>query len=307
LSADGANSYSWSPQTGLNSTSGEVVIANPSETTAYTIEGTDENGCTNTTSVNVQVSDLPLANAGPDQTLCSGSSTVLFGAGPFDAEFSWSPTIGLDDPTTAMPEASPGATTTYTLTVTDVNGCVNTDEVTITVITVVADFFADPITGNAPIDITFENNSSNAIFFEWDYGDGNTETTTLGITENSYEDNGSFVVTLVAIGPNGCSDTTSFTIVLQEPFFLMIPNIFTPNGDGINEFFELDVRGVSSIEVNVYNRWGNLVHTHNGVNGRWNGTHNGVRCADGVYFYTVSLTTLEGEQQQHNGSVTLLR
>lgn len=307
LTASGGSTYSWSPQSGLNNTTGENVIASPSETTTYTVEGTDDNGCTSTTSLTVLVSDLPLANAGPDQTLCSGSSTVLFGAGPFGAEFSWSPSEGLDDPNTAMPVASPGATTTYTLTVTDVNGCTNTDEVTITTITVVADFFADPETGNAPIDITFDNNSSNASFFEWDYGDGNTENTTLAITENSYEENGNFLVTLIAIGPNGCSDTTTITIVLQEPFFLMIPNIFTPNGDGMNEFFELDVRGVSSIEVNVYNRWGTLMHTHSGVNGQWDGTNNGVRCADGVYFYTVILTTLEGEQQKHNGTITLLR
>jgi len=308
LNASGGVGYVWSPSTGLNTAIGSSVSASPISTSTYTITGTGANGCTNTTQVTVNVSDLPDADAGLDQTVCAGTAAQLLGTSSVGISYSWSPTTGLNNPNSQNPLATPSQTTTYTLTVTDINGCTNTDEVTISVISVIADFTATPETGFAPLTITFTNNSSNnAVFYQWDYGDGNVETTSALITEHLYEQNGTYTVVLTATDANGCSGTMSVQLTLQEPFSLLIPNIFTPNGDGQNDIFQPEVFGVKSFEVNIYDRWGTIVHTYSGANGKWDGTKNGMRCSDGVYFYTIELTTSSSENQSHSGTITLLR
>jgi gliding motility-associated-like protein len=308
LTALGGIGYIWSPPVGLNTVIGPTVTASPVVTQSYTVTGTDALGCSNTAEVLVTVSDLPDADAGIDQQICAGSIAQLIGTSAVGIDYSWSPNTGLNNSNIQNPVASPNQTTTYTLTVTDANGCTNTDEVTVTVFSVIADFTADPETGLAPLEITFTNNSSsNAQLFTWDYGDETTEITTAFVTQHFYESNGTYTVTLTVTDINGCSDTYSVNIVLQEPFSLFIPNIFTPNGDGTNDIFQPEVRGVTAFEVDIFDRWGTIVHNYSGANGRWDGTKNGIRCSDGVYFYVINLTTTERENQSHKGTITLLR
>ena len=131
LSATGAISYEWSPATGLSSTNVPTPIASPTETTTYTVTGTDVNGCTATDEVTVIVGGNAQANAGTDVEVCLGSATQLNASG--GVIYSWSPTTGLDNPNVANPMASPNSTTTYTVTVTNLDGCIGTDQVTVTV------------------------------------------------------------------------------------------------------------------------------------------------------------------------------
>ena len=126
----GGVSYSWSPSTGLNNTTANSVKASPSVTTAYTVTITDVNGCVNKDSVIVTVNPLPVANAGPDVTLCPGELTVLTASG--GVAYSWSPQTGLSATAGSSVNANPAATTTYIVVVTDVNGCTDSDTITVT-------------------------------------------------------------------------------------------------------------------------------------------------------------------------------
>jgi hypothetical protein len=133
--------YSWSPATGLDDPTLANPTASPAATTTYTVTVTDENGCEGSDSMTLTVNPNPTADAGPDVTINEGDSTVIGGSptgsgGTPPYTYSWSPTTGLDDPTLPNPTASPLATTTYTVTVTDANGCEDTDSMTVTVITV---------------------------------------------------------------------------------------------------------------------------------------------------------------------------
>lgn len=121
LSVQGAVSYSWSPATGLNTTVGTPVVATPPITTTYTVTGTSNQGCTATTTIQVVVNPLPTSNAGADVLIMQGSSTLLQGSG--GGIYSWTPSTGLSCTNCQNPTASPSVTTTYTLIVTDVNGC----------------------------------------------------------------------------------------------------------------------------------------------------------------------------------------
>ncbi|MCO6499399.1 MAG: PKD domain-containing protein [Vicingus serpentipes] len=130
LGASGGVSYTWTPTTNLSNPNIANPVASPTATTTYTVTGTDAKGCINTANVTVTVNPLPNASAGPDDFICTGSSKNLNATG--GVTYSWSPITGLNNPNIANPVVTPTATTTYTVTVTDVNGCVNTDDVLIT-------------------------------------------------------------------------------------------------------------------------------------------------------------------------------
>jgi gliding motility-associated-like protein len=131
LLATGANSYSWTPATGLSCINCANPTANPTVTTTYTVTGTDGNGCTNTATVTVNVNPLPNVSAGNNVAICSGSSTSLNVTGA--TSYSWTPATGLSCTTCQSPTANPSATTTYTVVGTDANGCIKSATVTVTV------------------------------------------------------------------------------------------------------------------------------------------------------------------------------
>jgi PKD repeat protein len=131
LTATGGTTYVWTPTTGLSDPNIASPVATPAATTTYTVNGTDANGCTGTDAVTVTVSPAAVANAGADTDFCIGGSTTLNGAG--GTSYAWTPATGLSDPAINNPVATPAATTTYTLTVTDANGCIDTDDVEVTV------------------------------------------------------------------------------------------------------------------------------------------------------------------------------
>ena len=132
LTASGATTYSWSPATGLSTTNSAIVTANPAVTTTYTVTGTDGNGCTNSKTVTVTVRALSAISISPAAPfICVGGSVTLTASGA--VSYLWSPSGGLSATNTAVVDADPVVTTTYTVTGTDVNGCTSTNVVTVTV------------------------------------------------------------------------------------------------------------------------------------------------------------------------------
>jgi gliding motility-associated-like protein len=128
------NTYSWSPATGLSSSTSAQPNASPAVTTTYTLTVTNSTtGCTNTDVVIVTVSPLPVTDAGPDRIICAGDSIGIGTALVSGNTYSWSPVAGLSSSTVAQPNASPATTTTYTVIVTNASGCSDTDLVMVTV------------------------------------------------------------------------------------------------------------------------------------------------------------------------------
>ncbi|TNF30640.1 MAG: T9SS type B sorting domain-containing protein, partial [Bacteroidetes bacterium] len=130
LGAIGGVSWSWSPATGLSSTTAQFPTASPSTTTVYTVVADNGNECLATDSVLVVVSPLPQAFAGFDQGVCAGSNAQLNATG--GVTYAWSPIAGLSNPNISNPVVTFASdTVTYTVTVTDAIGCSSTDEVTV--------------------------------------------------------------------------------------------------------------------------------------------------------------------------------
>lgn len=128
------NTYSWSPSTGLNSSTIAQPIASPASTTNYTVTVTGSNGCTATDIVLVSKNVTPpTADAGIDKTLnCTILSTTIGTTAIAGNSYSWSPATGLSSTIIAQPTANPASTITYTVTVTGTNGCTATDIVIVT-------------------------------------------------------------------------------------------------------------------------------------------------------------------------------
>lgn len=121
MSVSGAATYTWSPATALSATTGSTVIASPTVTTTYVVTGVGSNGCIDSTSRMVVVYPLPVITA-TSATICNGSSATVSASGAFT--YTWTPGTGLSATTGASVVASPSDSIMYTITGTDVNGCV---------------------------------------------------------------------------------------------------------------------------------------------------------------------------------------
>ncbi|MBI4945835.1 MAG: gliding motility-associated C-terminal domain-containing protein [Bacteroidetes bacterium] len=132
LTATGATTYTWSPATGLNPTTGTDVTAKPLISTAYTVTGTDINGCTGNQTVTLTVIGASITLTASPIIITPGDSTQLNAAG--GDIYLWSPSTGLNCDTCPNPKGSPNETTDYCVTVIDiVNGCSGNECITITV------------------------------------------------------------------------------------------------------------------------------------------------------------------------------
>lgn len=108
---------------------------------------------------------------------------------------------------------------------------------------------------------------------------------------------------------NGCQSTDS--VIVGNDCYMNIPNVFTPNGDGLNDYFfprSMLTAGLVQFSMNIYNRWGQLIFTTNALDGRgWDGAFNGNPQPEGVYVYIIEGMFKDGQKEKHQGNVTLLR
>ncbi|MBW8050215.1 MAG: hypothetical protein FVQ77_07730 [Cytophagales bacterium] len=141
LNASGGVSYLWSPGNSLSDSTISNPLASPGTTTAYIVDVANPCGFDLDT-ITITVIPLPIANAGPDDSICLGDSAQLTASG--GVSYLWSPGIGLSDPTIANPTASHSSTTTYIVEVSSSFGCVNTDSVIVNVINKPVKATADP-------------------------------------------------------------------------------------------------------------------------------------------------------------------
>lgn len=307
LNATGASTYVWSPGTGLSDPLISNPVANPVTTTLYTVVGTDQNGCHNTSQMTVTVNPLPTAVASTDTILCNGSSITLSASGGI--QYQWSPTTGLSNPNISNPVAGPGSPTTYTVVVTNANGCTDDEDVFVDINPQpVANFEIDSLGRRINCDginVKLVNLSTDALGYEWNLGDGTT--TTNDNPFHQYTFGAQVNIVLIATN-NGCADTMTMHVNFGDlsDYLKGLPNTFTPNDDGINDCFELRKR-LEFAECStwkVYNRWGELVFESEGTEHCWNGKKNGDGdpCPEGTYFYILKV-----KDAAYRGSVMLIR
>ena len=209
----------------------------------------------------------------------------------------------------------------YTVTVNDANGCEAI--ATTNLYTEPIEFDAQVTTINyagpfhGPLNISFIDStlSAESYSFEWIWQDGSIEY----VNGVSQSDNQVFIhqfleteldtnyVSVMLINDiTGCQDSVEFIIEVQG--MPDVVNVFTPNNDGVNEFFLFSEYAMESVDVQIFNRWGQLVKSWVGSDKSWNGTGiDGKDLPEGVYFYVFVGEGVDGHYYDKKGSVTLLR
>jgi len=216
LNASGGGTYSWVPAGGLNCTTCSNPVATPVSSTTYTVIVTDPNGCFSSANVTVTVNALPVANAGADVSICSGTSAQLNASG--GGTYLWMPANGLSNTNISNPVANPSATTTYSLTVTDANGCSNSDVVIVTVNAMPIVAFTAPNVCFNTTPTMFANQSTGATQWLWNFGEPSSapnDTSTVQNPGHTYSSAGIFTVTLVASNQFGCVDSVQQVVFVN--------------------------------------------------------------------------------------------
>ncbi|MFZ5553514.1 MAG: PKD domain-containing protein, partial [Bacteroidota bacterium] len=173
----------------------------------------------------------------------------------------------------------------------------------------VAEFTASPSTTTIlNPDIEFTDLSTGGTSYNWDFGDGDSSNTTGNVT-HVYADTGSYSVTLTVSNQYGCFDQYTLIIDILADFGIYVPNAFTPNGDGVNDFFFPEGVGIdpNNFEFMVFNRWGELIYETQNLYKPWDGTHKGVMSKQDVYVWKVKAFDPFGNQHDYIGHVTLLK
>jgi gliding motility-associated-like protein len=286
------------------------MYANPG-TYTVTHVAYGSNGCNDTIRKPIEIYFLPQALF-YQNTPCVGNGTQFV-----DSTKSLSGSIvnwqwNFGDNTSSSyqnPQHAFASVTNYTvsLVVTTEHGCKDTIQKNVTVIAGPnADFSINPNPVQAQETANFTDLSSgpsSLVDWYWAFGDS-TAANSQNVT-HVYNNQGTMSVLLVVKDINGCLDSArkDITVILLPD----IPTAFTPNGDGQNDLFLVRGGPFKTINVRIYNNWGQLIFETNDQAEGWNGTFNGTEQPLGVFVWVVEVEMFNGEKIKKTGDVTLLR
>ena len=204
----------------------------------------------------------------------------------------------------------------YTVTITDANGCLVSESTG--VLTQPSDFIANvtsDYTGPqaGPFNVIFTDNtvSTDPYNFEWTFADNSTDnypngTSIFNISFDTLDVGLNYIYVTLENEVTGCIDSVGFRIDVQG--IPEIHNVFTPNGDNVNDYFDFEEYAMQEISVKIYNRWGQIVYSWDIPNYKWDGRdYDGRNLSEGVYYYVLSSTGIDSKTYLRKGSITLLR
>ncbi len=311
---DGNYSYNWS--NGLSGSSNAISIN--SDTTITVIVS---DGCT-TPQIQTQISIVALVP--PDLTFTLNQQE---GCEPFVAQFNVPPgtpsgynyswnfgdnfTSAQQDPShtylhygnynVSLTVSYPSATGCSTLI--NFPAAVKVNQVP------VARFIYDPPvpTLNHP-DVFFTDRSTAVSGWNWNFGDQSGDVREQN-PRHTYSDTGLYVVKLYVKSLEGCRDTAYEVVHVTEEMQVFIPNAFTPDGSGVNDYFQVYGVGFSTYEMSIYDRWGKQVHYSKNSEHAWDGTDDSTHkpVPQGVYVYKITITDNNGDVHNKFDHVTLIR
>jgi gliding motility-associated-like protein len=289
--------YSWTP-----SFLGNGPSATTANTGTFSVLVIDQNNCRGTGTVTTVKSNPSVVLGSPDLIICPNECSVITATAtspyqPFT--YSWSNNPADTDDSVLVCTAGQ-----VVVRATDAKGCVTSNTITVVNdVSPVASFTATPSSPVAPgQNINFTSTSTmptgTITTTTWVFGDGNGGSGTP-IT-HAYEETGTYTITLTVTGSAGCIDTMAFVYHVEGQ--LNIPNIITPNGDGVNDY--LKFKGLESLgnnSISIFNRWGKKLFEQDNYKNDWNGAG----YTDGTYFFI--LTVPEATPTTYKGHFQIMR
>lgn len=288
LTATGGISYTWSGPGISPGNQNPLVInnVNPANAGVYTVVGMSSSGCYSApVQINVKVVPKVVAVVGNNTAICAGGSTRLSASGGL--YYKWTPSDGLDHDDVANPVASPAKTTTYSVKVSN-DGCYDdTKTLTVTVNN-------NPVANAGDNKAIFEGQSvrlngkiggDNIVNYYWTPISGLDNPAALAPIANPKDD----ITYTFNVVSQTCGTATS-TVSVRVYKKITIPNTFTPNNDGINDFWDIDALiTYPSCLLSVFDRNGQKVYQSTGYPKPWDGMYKGSPLPAGTYYYIIDL------------------
>jgi gliding motility-associated-like protein len=295
---------------------GEDVFVSPFTNTVYTVTVTDGCGSPAVTATvpvivipNPDVHFIPNPSNGCQPLLVNFSDQ----SNATGIEYYWNFGDGTSD-TTRNPSHIFLDAGSYTVNhlVTSNTGCIGK-----IVVPAAVNVFPNPIASFSNIpeitsvyapEISFFDASTNAVSWQWDFGDHSNPLFNRN-PSHTYQDTGIYEVKLITTSPNGCIDTAFGKVVIRGEFAFYMPNAFTPNNDGVNDNFMALGIGVKEFEMFIYDRWGLQIFHSQDLKMGWDGRVQGKEtpCQMDVYLYVVKVVDFMGRSHQYIGHVSLVR
>jgi gliding motility-associated-like protein len=305
LNASGGVSYEWFPSSQLSNARIADPLANTNASTMYTVNVTGPNGCVKTDTVNVEVRTHPNFRTSGNQSVCEGEPVLLSASG--GTSYQWTPSSQVTDPNSATTNATlTGSSNSFSIHISE-NVCNFDTTIDMTVVRnpnpVISIVKSNDIDCATP---TSQLKASGAASYFWTpfvYLDDATSATPTAALDSTTTFN------VTGYNAAGCSSSASVTVKVDNgglPRFVL-PNAFTPNGDGKNDCFGIKRWGsVKIAQFSIYNRWGQIVFQTKNPAECWDGKVGGVLQAGGGYIYIIDATTLCGRFTRR-GMLTLIR
>jgi gliding motility-associated-like protein len=311
LTAAGGVSYSWSPSDAINNPTASSVMASPLVNSKYIVEVTNQFGCKKKDSVFITVRQPFNIQLVTDTFVCAGSQVPLPATGA--ASYQWINNMAeLNNSRIASPVARPVSSTTYTVVGTDAYNCfTDTAKVFVNVkplpsVNIGADM---QVAGGDPVPLT-ATYSNNVVSWNWSPS-ANLSCTNCALPMGNPGPETRYILTVKTSFGCEASDTMIAKLVCDESRVL-VPNAFTPNGDGVNDVFSIRGSGTLVRHFKVYGRWGNVVFeksnfSSNDRSAGWNGMINGEPASVGTYVYMIEMQCATGQVFSRKGTVVLAR
>jgi gliding motility-associated-like protein len=273
---------------------------------------TDDLGCDTTASVNIEVYDLDINIIAPD-SICLGDTAMIMiiNNGGDSLKVFWEPEDEIIGSNTGLSiKVAPQVTTTYTAFIMDTLGCMWERDINITVndFGFVVEAMADPRVIN-PGEIVDLNVEPQGDFTYMWTGDGIDDPTIPDPTAQP-DSMGRLVYKVKLTDHNGCMGMDTVVVTVRTPDCIagvFIPNAFSPNGDGQNDILFVRSNFIVTMELQIYNRWGDLLFVSRSINSGWDGTYQGQPLPPDVYGYRLTYLCVDGENYLKEGNVTLIK
>jgi gliding motility-associated-like protein len=170
----------------------------------------------------------------------------------------------------------------------------------------IATIIASPVGGYAPLDVYFSNPATRGSVL-WNFGDGTSSE--YFSPSHTFDEYGTYTVELIVTDVNG-EEKKDYRVIEVEAnsAITVLPNVFTPNGDGINDFCAVKGKNLAAFEMKVFNRSGDVIFESQSIDNAWDGKNQfGENISTGTYFYLIIARGIDGKVYEHTGPITLSR
>lgn len=316
LVGTGATSYTWGVGVSIIGLNASVSVQ-PNTTTTYTVIGTDANGCINTDMVVVTVNPLPVVTASVnDNSICIGEEVTLSATGL--TNYNWTSAQDIDSPSSNITTSTPEASTIYTVSGTDANGCSGSAQVSVAVTNIITNIlppngFFNALTGGVTFGL-----SSNATSVDWDFGNGEELLDVPVASASTLYDEPSEYVVIVTSYLGECMTMDTVVMNVDDNVELIVPNVITINGDGKNDYYRVQGKCIKSFHMIIYNRYGEVLGEINDIDyfdaggaaqynvdsfDSWAPRN---ESNDGTYFYHYEAVDCANRKISNTGEITVL-